>query len=107
MQDFQVSLSLWVHRHHTTHQPIEVEVFSVSGYRVPVDFFIWLNNHRSDADLLQAFSALKTEHAYDVLCWATWNDDSNYADFYLEPIQWLQVTPVDNTIAADSSFAEE
>jgi len=88
--------SLWIHAHYETGEPLEVDLFSISGESVSMELIRWLDGNRLDRYLLSCFNQLRTERCYDVLCKATEYSESEgeygyrVSGFEIELLSWVE-----------------
>lgn len=82
MHSFMVKLSLWIHRHYETGQPVGVDFFSIGGENISLDFIRWLQDPANSGELLQAFAYLKPERCYNALCEVTPYFGDGFRDEY-------------------------
>lgn len=88
---------LWLHSHAETGDPCEYEVFSVSGYQLPVDLILDMHNHGGDWVWLMR-SGVPMEKVVRVQAEA-WYDDGDsgeggYPGYWdLTCLAWMDITP--------------
>ncbi len=102
--------SLWIHTHYETGEPLDVDLFSISGEQVPMDLIRWLDQNHLDRYLLGCFSQLQTERCYNVLCKATSYSEEEYeyrvSGFEIDLLSWVENRPDGEDIKQDIPSAE-
>ncbi len=87
-----IKASVWIHRHIDTGQPFEVDLLSISGEQISVDFIRWFDAPKNNSYLLRVFAKLQPERCYSVLLAVSpYFDDGYHGDDYeIELLSWVE-----------------
>jgi len=86
-----IGMTIWVHSHYKTKEPLYWEWFSITGENIPIDMFEYLMDKECLIDDLDAFSDLETEKAYYVV--AIMENAELPGDWYVAKLDGYHIVP--------------
>lgn len=82
----QFKATVWIHQNYQTGEPLAVELTTISGECIQMDFIRYMDAHAEDIYVIGRFNRLKAETAYNIIgCY--WYCDNEYdlqIDAYVE-----------------------
>lgn len=82
----QFKATVWIHHNYQTGEPLAVELTTISGDAIELDFIRYMDSHTDDRYVMERFSQLKSETPYNVIG-HYWYCDKEYdlqIDAYVE-----------------------